>query len=230
MLLPRIWDEDLFENMDNWMSWPDESEFFGKKNPLYGKHAKNLMKTDVRETEDAYEVDIDLPGFKKDEVTITVENGYLNISAVKGLDKNGKWTYYKTKLAADHAVMNEFVVNPDIRNNVKCWHLGGDKLDNYYKHLYPLNQAQYRVINAHFTETGEDSEDFILKVMNDVLFKQDDWGKCYYELRICGVGYVGSAVADTHSVAYQRWKDMLYRCYSGSKVFRIGTVCLQACL
>ena len=40
MLLPRIWDEDLFENMDNWMSWPDESEFFGKKNPLYGKHAK----------------------------------------------------------------------------------------------------------------------------------------------------------------------------------------------
>ena len=88
MLLPRIWDEDLFENMDNWMSWPDESEFFGKKNPLYGKHAKNLMKTDVRETEDAYEVDIDLPGFKKDEVTITVENGYLNISAAKGLDKD----------------------------------------------------------------------------------------------------------------------------------------------
>ena len=87
MLLPRIWDEDLFENMDNWMSWPDESEFFGKKNPLYGKHAKNLMKTDVRETEDAYEVDIDLPGFKKDEVTITVENGYLNISAVKGLGR-----------------------------------------------------------------------------------------------------------------------------------------------
>ena len=88
MLLPRIWDEDLFENMDNWMSWPDESEFFGKKNPLYGKHAKNLMKTDVRETEDAYEVDIDLPGFRKDEVTITVENGYLNISAAKGLDKD----------------------------------------------------------------------------------------------------------------------------------------------
>ena len=58
-------DEDLFENMDNWMSWPDESEFFGKKNPLYGKHAKNLMKTDVRETEDAYEVDIDLPGSRK---------------------------------------------------------------------------------------------------------------------------------------------------------------------
>lgn len=102
--------------------------------------------------------------------------GHLSYAVKKEIYKNGKWTYYKTTLAADHAVMNEFVVNPDIRNNVKCWHLGGDKLDNYYKHLYPLNQAQYRVINAHFTETGEDSEDFILKVMNDVLFKQDDWG------------------------------------------------------
>ena len=71
MLLPRIWDEDLFENMDNWMSWPDESEFFSKKNHLYGKHAKNLMKTDVRETEDANEVDIDLPVFNFVEVTIS---------------------------------------------------------------------------------------------------------------------------------------------------------------
>ena len=90
MLLPRIWDEDLFENMDNWMSWPDESEFFGKKNPLYGKHAKNLMKTDVRETEDAYEVDIDLPGFKKDEVTAELNDGYITISAAKGLDIDEK--------------------------------------------------------------------------------------------------------------------------------------------
>ena len=90
MLLPRIWDEDLFENMDNWMSWPDESEFFGKKNPLYGKHAKNLMKTDVRETEDAYEVDIDLPGFKKDEVQVELKDGYLVVSAEKGLDEDEK--------------------------------------------------------------------------------------------------------------------------------------------
>ena len=88
MLLPRIWDEDLFENMDNWMSWPDESEFFGKKNPLYGKHEKNLMKTDVRETKDGYEVDVDLPGFKKDNISAQLQDGYLTISASKGLDKD----------------------------------------------------------------------------------------------------------------------------------------------
>ena len=90
MLLPRIWDEDLFENMDNWMSWPDESEFFGKKNPLYGKHAKNMMKTDVKEKDNGYEVAIDLPGFKKDELHLELNDGYLTISAEKGLDKDEK--------------------------------------------------------------------------------------------------------------------------------------------
>lgn len=55
---------------------------------LYGKHAKNLMKTDVRETENSYELDIDLPGFKKDEVTLELKDGYLSISAAKGLDKD----------------------------------------------------------------------------------------------------------------------------------------------
>ena len=55
---------------------------------LYGKHAKNLMKTDVRETEHTYELDIDLPGFKKDEVSVDLKDGYLTISAAKGLDKD----------------------------------------------------------------------------------------------------------------------------------------------
>ena len=55
---------------------------------LYGKHAKNLMKTDVKEKDGNYEVAIDLPGFKKDEVHAALENGYLTISAEKGLDKD----------------------------------------------------------------------------------------------------------------------------------------------
>ena len=65
-------------------------------NPLYGKHTRNLMKTDVRETEDTYELDIDLPGFKKDEINVELKDGYVTISAAKGLDKdetdkNGKY-------------------------------------------------------------------------------------------------------------------------------------------
>ena len=96
MLTPSIFGESLFDDwMDEFPFGKDfEKEFeksmFPAKNPLYGKHAKNLMKTDVRETEDAYEVDIDLPGFKKDEVTAQLNDGYITISASKGLDKEEK--------------------------------------------------------------------------------------------------------------------------------------------
>ena len=89
MLMPSVFGENLF---DDWMDSFDDFDryFFGKKNPLYGKHAKNMMKTDVKETDDSYEVDIDLPGFKKDEINATLEDGYLTISAAKGLDTDEK--------------------------------------------------------------------------------------------------------------------------------------------
>jgi len=71
-------------------------EYFGKGNFLYGKHAKHLLRTDVRETEDAIEADIDLPGFKKDEIQVHLENGYLTVSAEKHADKQaGKGKYLR---------------------------------------------------------------------------------------------------------------------------------------
>ena len=85
-MLPSIFGEDLFDDMFEDMY--GMRRFFGNHNPVYGKHAKNLMKSDVRETEDAYELDIDLPGFKKDEINLKLEQGYLTISAAKGLDKD----------------------------------------------------------------------------------------------------------------------------------------------
>ena len=86
MMMPSIFGENLFD--DDWMNFPFEQDFWGKKNPLYGKHAKNLMKTDIREHDAGYEVDIDLPGFKKDEIKVSLDNGYLSIAAAKGLDKD----------------------------------------------------------------------------------------------------------------------------------------------
>ena len=67
---------------------PPLKNLFGERNPLYGKHAKNLMKTDVRETDSSYELAIDLPGFKKEDIQAQLKNGYLTISASKGLDKD----------------------------------------------------------------------------------------------------------------------------------------------
>ena len=86
-MLPSIFGENLFDDFfdDDFMR-----SMWNRRNPLYGKHAKNLMKTDVRETDTTYEVDIDLPGFKKDEIDVDLKDGYLTISAAKGLDKDEK--------------------------------------------------------------------------------------------------------------------------------------------
>ena len=83
MLMPSIFGENLFD--DDWMDFPFDRDFWGRTN---NKTTKNLMKTDIREHDTGYELDIDLPGFKKDEINVELENGYLTISAAKGLDKD----------------------------------------------------------------------------------------------------------------------------------------------
>ena len=85
MLMPRLFG-DVF---DDWFDGFDR-DMNQMMKPLYGEHAKDVMKTDVQERDGNYEVDIDLPGFKKDEVNIRLENGYLTVTASKGLDKDEK--------------------------------------------------------------------------------------------------------------------------------------------
>ena len=87
MMMPSIFRENLFDDFMNDFAFP---AFEDVDKELYGKHAKNLMKTDVKDTENGYEVDIDLPGFKKDEIKVKLEDGVLTISAAKGLDKDEK--------------------------------------------------------------------------------------------------------------------------------------------
>ena len=85
MLMPSIFGENLF---DDWMDFPFDKSFFNGRDRLYGKNAKNIMKTDIRETDNGFELDIDLPGFKKDEITAELKDGYMTISAAKGLDQD----------------------------------------------------------------------------------------------------------------------------------------------
>ena len=85
MLLPSLFRENLF---DDWFSFPDFHDLDRTERKLYGKHADRLMKTDVQEHDDHYEVDIDLPGFSKDEISLELKEGYLTVSAAKGLDKD----------------------------------------------------------------------------------------------------------------------------------------------
>ena len=82
MLMPSVYGRDFFDDLMDGFGFPDVN------NKLYGRHAKNMMKTDIRETDEGYEVIMDLPGFKKDEIEVQLENGYLTVSAAKGLDKD----------------------------------------------------------------------------------------------------------------------------------------------
>ncbi len=90
MLTPSIFGENLFDeffdDFFNFPTWDDKAVQKAQKN-LYGNRAANMMKTDVQEHDDHYEVDVELPGFKKEELSLELKDGYLVISAAKGLDK-----------------------------------------------------------------------------------------------------------------------------------------------
>ena len=141
------------------------------------------------------------------------KNGSLFYYVKKERYKNGRWEIYKTSITAAKAVIEVFVVNPEVKNNNYYWHKGFDKEDNYYKNLYPLNKEQYRIVKAHFMNTGKDSEEFIIKVMNDIKFKPYDWRGEYLEPIMCGVGYPGTK-RDFKSVSYRKWSDMIHRSYN----------------
>ena len=85
-MLPALFGENLFDELFDDAFRP----MWDMDRALYGKHARAVMKTDVRETDSGYELDIDLPGFKKDEVKLDLKDGYLTISAAKGLDRDEK--------------------------------------------------------------------------------------------------------------------------------------------
>lgn len=93
MMTPSIFGENLFDEFfDGFFDFPvfDDKAIEKAQRKLYGRHAANMMKTDVQEHDDYYEVDIDLPGFKKEELSLELQDGYLMITAAKGLDKDEK--------------------------------------------------------------------------------------------------------------------------------------------
>jgi len=89
MLYPSIFNKNLFDDFMDF-DFPAFGEFGDVDKKLYGKHAPHVMKTDVKEHDDKFEVAIDLPGFKKDEIHLELQNGYLSIAASKGVDKEEK--------------------------------------------------------------------------------------------------------------------------------------------
>ena len=117
-MLPSIFGENLF---DEFFNDAFDDSFFSGKNPLYGRHAKNLMKTDIKEHKNCYKIAVDLPGFKKDEIKVDLKDGYLTVSAAKGLDKDeeDKGRFIRRERYAG-ACSRSFYVGDVRADEVKC--------------------------------------------------------------------------------------------------------------
>ena len=98
MLTPSLFNEsfDLFDRFyqDPWFGF-DDRQFKNMEKKLYGHRAKNVMNTDIKESDSEYQMVIDLPGFKKEDVSVALENGYLTISASKDVEHNEDGNYIR---------------------------------------------------------------------------------------------------------------------------------------
>ena len=126
------------------------------------------------------------------------------------------YAYKKVKVIGDSLVVENFIVNYDMANNTRIWHLNNNISDGYYKHLYPVTENQYERLTELQEQSSEPlSEDVIMDVINAVEYKQEGWNPWDYHRGLCGVGYSGMKMNTEmrHSVSYYKWKNMVQRCY-----------------
>ena len=108
MLMPSIFRESLFNDfMNDFAATNNEREPYRSQTP-------DLMRTDVRERDDSYDVEIELPGYKKDEIKMMLEDGYLTVSAVKVIDKTEDSKYVRRERFVGN-VRRSFYVGNKIR-------------------------------------------------------------------------------------------------------------------
>ena len=147
--MPSIFGEDMFDDFMRDFPFFDENACNKIEKKLYGRHAKNMMKTDIKELEGGYELEMDLPGFTKDEITAELKDGYLTVSATKGLDKDeqeketGK--YIRRERYAG-ACQRSFYVGEDItEQDIKAEFKHG-----ILKLFVPKKEAQPKVENKKY--------------------------------------------------------------------------------
>ena len=129
MYLPSLFGENL---MDDFMK--DFDGFFGRRAPQRRQPAQNLMLTDVKETDDAYELSVELPGFKKEDLQLELDNGYLKIQAQRAenteeKDDNGRiirQERYSGSMARSFYVGEELTeeeIGAKFENGILCLHI-----------------------------------------------------------------------------------------------------------
>lgn len=132
----------------------------------------------------------------------------------KYLKTSQTYAYKKKKVMAASLVIETFVVNYDMTNNIMIWHLNNDVKDLCYKHLYPVTEKQYKRLKELQNNSPEPlAEDVIMDVINAVEYKQDDWNPWYYRRSYEDCGYIGMK-HDYQEPSYLLWKNVIQRCYN----------------
>ncbi len=136
------------------------------------------------------------------------------------LDKNvnyntkAGWGYIKIKVRACDLVIQTFIVNYDMQNNIMVWHDNNDKTDNYYKNLYPVTKLQYNAIKKVYDNLGVIWEEQIMNIVNAVEYKYKTWNPYYLKRSFEGIAYLGTDDADYKSPEFNKWINMIQRCYN----------------
>ena len=117
MLLPAVFHENLFDDWFDPFFEDMDRELDRGSRQVFGKRGANMMKTDVKEVEGGYEMDVDLPGCKKEDVKMQLEDGYLTIQAVRShsneeKDKQGR---YVRRESFSGTCARSFYVGEDVK-------------------------------------------------------------------------------------------------------------------
>ena len=175
-MVPSIFGENMLDDFF-------DGGFFGAHNPLYGKNARNLMKTDIREMDDSYELAVDLPGFKKDEINLDIKDGYSNISVFPSEAYGLPWVifypsvptgenfYIKLTCLPDSIVKTQQA--PPASNVIKIISPDSPNINNVgelHERIYDrITELEGRKVTAMVIEYKTDKRDSIFFVYGEML-------------------------------------------------------------
>lgn len=143
------------------------------------------------------------------------ESGEKVCTLQKNIYDGEKWIWQRHTIEVWRLVVGAFIVNFDMVGNTHCWHKDDNKADNYYKNIYPVNDKQYNAILERYTDGADITDEVITDIVNDILYKADDWYANKWKKSMFGIGWLGcnDAEATRDNYIYSKWANMMQRCY-----------------